>query len=119
MARPNRERIALQKQIFSKEVLAEPMKQLAQMYPPYIAEHSDELSETDKSNYKKQYTIVKKLVKQFDLPGDDFDKVAELMQEMNECGQPPKEIMEKLSPDAAGAMAGMDPSQLGDQCSIM
>lgn len=80
------------------------MKQLAAMYPAYIAEHSDTLTEAEKDSYKKQYTIVKKLNKLFSQEGgeqptqnslpalpaltahavgcrsDNFEKVSTLMQ---------------------------------------
>eukprot|EP01052_Picozoa_sp_SAG31_P034327 SAG31_NODE_3998_length_3677_cov_10.286193_3_plen_63_part_00 len=61
--------------------------------------------------------IVKKLVKLFDTEGDNANKVQELLEEMHKCGQPPKEIMDKLSRDGAGALGGVDPA--AENCSIM
>lgn len=74
-------------QMMSKEVLAEPMKQLEKLYPPWFGTHASELSKDELARYKKQYKIVQKLVQQFDNEPDDSEKISQLMQEMHDCGQ--------------------------------
>ena len=74
-------------QMMSKEVLAEPMKQLEKLYPPWFGTHASELSKDELARYKKQYKVVQKLVQQFENEPEDSDKIQQLMQEMHDCGQ--------------------------------
>ena len=74
-------------QMMSKDVLAEPMKQLEKLYPPWFGTHASELSKDELARYKKQYKIVQRLVQQFENEPDDSEKISQMMQEMHDCGQ--------------------------------
>ncbi|KAJ3003824.1 hypothetical protein NUW54_g2654 [Trametes sanguinea] len=91
-------------QLMSKEVLYEPLKELHDKFPSYLEDNASKLSEEDKKRYVAQSKIVAEIVATFEDPSySDEDpqkglKVVELMQEMQEHGSPPAEIMGPLPP---------------------
>ncbi|KAI8052031.1 Pex19 protein family-domain-containing protein [Syncephalis plumigaleata] len=110
-------------QLMTRDVLYEPMKELAEKYPAYLAEHKEKIPADTYTQYEQQYTYVNK----FSTFNDDLaaaaaevdSTISELMQKMQDCGQPPKELLEQLAP-------GMDFNEDGipnppdmEQCSIM
>ncbi|GAA5858548.1 hypothetical protein JCM8547_007355 [Rhodosporidiobolus lusitaniae] len=104
----------MMKQLMSREMLYEPLKELADKYPAYLKEHADSLSSEDLARYKKQETIVRTIVTKFEEPGADkappytpeeeevrskrMEDVVDLVAKMNECGAPPSEIMGEMPP---------------------
>lgn len=98
-------------QLMSKEVLEEPMAELAQKYPEYLANPPKDVSAADIEKYKKQHELVKQIVDVFKRPNyeDSVDgkEVARLVGEMQDLGGPPNEIMGEL-PEGfdLGALAG-------------
>ena len=109
----------MMQQMMGKDVLAEPMKQLKELYPPWFANHGAAQSTADLKRYKAQYKLVQQMCNHFDNESDDPEKISELMQQMQEHGTPPPEIMQNLSPgnvgpDGAPMMAGPN----GDQCAV-
>ncbi|KAJ2968846.1 hypothetical protein NUW54_g13102 [Trametes sanguinea] len=93
-------------QLMSKEVLYEPLKELHDKFPSYLEDNASKLSGEDKKRYVAQSKIVAEIVATFEDPSySDEDpqkglKVVELMQEMQEHGSPPAEIMGPLPPGA-------------------
>lgn len=87
-------------QLMSKEVLEEPMGELAQKYPEYLANPPKDVSAADLEKYKKQHELVKQIVDVFKRPNyeDSVDgkEVARLVGEMQDLGGPPNEIMGEL-----------------------
>ncbi|KAF9977296.1 Peroxisome chaperone and import receptor [Actinomortierella ambigua] len=94
----------MMEQLMSKDILYEPMQDLAQKYPSWLEENKGKISEEDHARYTKQYQYVKEIVEYFERP--DFDdsidsqskNVIELMQGMQDCGQPPADILDELAP---------------------
>ncbi|KAF8982835.1 Peroxisome chaperone and import receptor [Entomortierella lignicola] len=94
----------MMEQLMSKDILYEPMLDLKQKYPQWLIDNKEKLSAEDYARYEKQYGYVKEIVAFFDRP--DFDdksdaqakSVIELMQGMQDCGQPPADILEELAP---------------------
>ncbi|KAF8603583.1 Pex19-domain-containing protein [Ceratobasidium sp. AG-I] len=90
-------------QLMGKEILYEPLQELDTKFPAYFDAHP-ELSEDDKKRYKKQQELVKKILAVFERPGyTDEDaaaskEVLELMNQMQELGSPPNEIMGEVPP---------------------
>ncbi|CUM67466.1 uncharacterized protein PRCAT00005162001 [Priceomyces carsonii] len=86
-------------QLSSKEVLYEPMKDLSSKFPDYLEEKKETLSADQHDNYKKQYEISKQIVAIFEEPeyNDDDSKKREtvnsLLEELQELGQPPTELV--------------------------
>ncbi|CCG82505.1 Putative uncharacterized protein [Taphrina deformans PYCC 5710] len=102
-------------QLMSKEILYEPLLELHQKYPTWIAEHpKDEKIET----YKKQSALVAKIVAKFedreyrDEDASKKEEVMDLMSQMQDLGSPPAAIMSE-------DMGMLDPSKLDGDCSIM
>ncbi|KAI0635373.1 Pex19 protein [Trametes polyzona] len=109
-------------QLMSKEVLYEPLKELHDKFPSYLQEHAPTLSVEDKKRYESQSKVVAQIVTIFEDPTYSEDdpqkglKVVELMQEMQEYGSPPSEIMGPLPP---GFDMGADGSpKIPDNCTI-
>ena len=46
------------KQLMTKEILQEPLAELAEKYPPYLAAHGPGLSAAQRAKYTQQNTIV-------------------------------------------------------------
>ncbi|EDR10787.1 uncharacterized protein LACBIDRAFT_293286 [Laccaria bicolor S238N-H82] len=98
-------------QLMSKEVLYEPLKELAEGFPPYLTNPPSPLSPEDRSRYEKQEECVKRILAVFDKPGysdanEESNKViVDLMSEMQSYGSPPAEIMGPLPPGLDGMQA--------------
>ncbi|KAF9391265.1 Peroxisome chaperone and import receptor [Podila verticillata] len=94
----------MMEQLMSKDILYEPMLDLQQKYPQWLQDNKGEISESEYARYEKQYGYVKDIVAFFDKP--EFDdksdtqakSVIELMQNMQDCGQPPADILDELAP---------------------
>ncbi|GMK53955.1 hypothetical protein CspeluHIS016_0105410 [Cutaneotrichosporon spelunceum] len=100
-------------QLMSKEVLEEPMMELASKYPAYLEKPPAGITPTDVDKYRKQHELVKEILVVFKRPAytDDKDgkEVARLVGEMQDLGGPPNEIMGDL-PEGMdlGALGGED-----------
>lgn len=74
--------------LVTKDLLYEPMKDLADKYPKYIKENQGRDSQDDLDRYKKQYEIVLKIIVEFDKcqsnePTEEESKrIMDLMQEV-------------------------------------
>ncbi|KAF9788134.1 Pex19 protein [Thelephora terrestris] len=110
-------------QLMSKEVLYEPLKEMDEKFPSYLAENESRLPQGDKDRYKKQQEIVSQIITIFE--GNDYSeedpqigmKVMALMNEMQEYGAPPTEIMGELPPGVPVGPDGLP--QLPGECRIM
>ncbi|KAI9482364.1 Peroxisome chaperone and import receptor [Coemansia sp. RSA 1290] len=87
-------------QLMSKDVLQQPLKDLDAEYPKYLEQNKDTLSKADYDRYKQQHDYIRQILALFEKSVDDKDpQVVELMQKMQECGQPPNELLKLLAPD--------------------
>lgn len=109
-------------QLMSKEVLYEPLKEMHEKFPSYLTENENKLSQEDKNRYKKQQEIVSQIITIFetkDYSEEDPQtnlKVMALMNEMQEYGAPPTEIMGELPPGVPVGPDGLP--QLPKDCCI-
>ncbi|KAI0051537.1 Pex19 protein [Auriscalpium vulgare] len=91
-------------QLMSKDVLYEPLKELNEKFPEYLATNATKLPADDLARYKAQQASVSKIIVLFDDPSysdSDATKGAEivnLMSEMQSHGSPPAEIMGPMPP---------------------
>ncbi|WVQ83079.1 hypothetical protein IAT38_005217 [Cryptococcus sp. DSM 104549] len=108
-------------QLMTKEVLEEPMAELADKYPAYLSSPPEGTSKEDLDKYKRQSVMVTQIVETFRKPTYSDEKdgkdIARLVSEMQDLGGPPKEIMGDLP-------EGFDLGALGalgsdDGCTIM
>jgi peroxin-19 len=89
------------KQLISKDILYEPMKEMQAKYPKWLADNKSKVSAEDYQKYVQQYEYVNKIVNSYNTNPNYFDEVVNLMQAMQECGQPPEELMQQMSPEGA------------------
>ncbi|UZJ52883.1 hypothetical protein CBS101457_002203 [Exobasidium rhododendri] len=114
-------------ELMSKDVLYEPLKELKDKYPGYLANPPTLLSSEDRTRYEVQFRIVSEVIALFDDKkfdnGSEVEKsalktrVQTLMNEMQDQGAPPAEIVGDLPPEL-GNMPGLGGA--GDEnCTIM
>ncbi|KAJ4468340.1 Pex19 protein family-domain-containing protein [Lentinula aciculospora] len=94
-------------QLMSKDVLYEPLKELDDKFPPFLANPPTPVSSTDQTRYEKQYECVKRIIAIFDNPsykegGSEGAKVVDLMGELQSYGSPPESIMGSVPPELMG-----------------
>lgn len=89
----------MMQQLLSKEILYEPMKEIGGKYPNWLEEHKSALSDEEFKRYSHQYELIKDLNEVYENEPDNFNKIVDLMQRMQECGQPPNDIIRDLAPD--------------------
>lgn len=97
----------MMEQLLSKELMYEPMKQVTEKFPSWLAKNKNKLThngEWDQRN--RQYDCFKKLVKAYEEDDDDTttsveqktSRLLELMEQVQEYGQPPPEIIKEIAP---------------------
>ncbi|KAI9595529.1 Pex19 protein family-domain-containing protein [Syncephalis fuscata] len=117
-------------QLMTRDVLYEPMKELAEKYPAYLAENKDKLPDETFKQYEQQHLYVKQIVARFEVVGpskasngDEMapidTEISKLMQKMQECGQPPKELLEQMAPGMGFDEEGVPNPPDMEQCTIM
>ncbi|ERN00713.1 hypothetical protein AMTR_s00106p00092120 [Amborella trichopoda] len=86
-------------QLLSREILHEPMKEIGGRYPKWLEEHKASLSKEDYERYYHQHQLIVELNDVYENEPNNFTKIVDLMQKMQECGQPPSDIVHELAPD--------------------
>ncbi|PKI53036.1 peroxisome biogenesis protein 19-2-like [Punica granatum] len=112
----------MMQQLLSKEILYEPMKEIGEKYPKWLEDHKLTLSEEEYKRYAHQYELIKDLNEVYENEPDNFNKIVDFMQKMQECGQPPNDIVRELGPDFDISNLGqLSPEMLESQpnCCIM
>ena len=112
-------------QMMSKEVLHEPMKQIDLKYQEFFREGGTFTAEED-AQFHRQHEYVRRILQEYEKPEPNSDAVAQLMQEMQECGQPPPQIVKELAGALGGSeglqnipgLAGVDPNDPNAQCCV-
>lgn len=89
--------------MLSKDHLYEPMKAIAAKYPEYIREHESTLTALELTNYRAQQSCFERIVSLFELDPPPTMRIMEAMNEMQQYGTPPKDIV--------GDFTGFDPAQ--------
>ena len=100
------------KQLLDKDLMYEPMREVCTRFPAYLAENKERLSQEEYTRYGKQYRYFQKIVHVYETEPGNFDRLMELMQDIQEYGQPPAEIIKELAPDLQfdeGGIPIMDP----------
>lgn len=88
----------MMRQLLSKELMYEPMKQVTERFPRWLAESKEHLSDEDYNRYGHQYQYFQRIVRVYDTDPDNFPRLMELMQDIQEYGQPPADIIKELAP---------------------
>lgn len=94
----------MMRQLLSKDIMLVPMKAICDAFPEWLAVHGPELDRTQYESYGRMYQTFQKM-DTYETQPDNFPRLLELMQDMQECGNPPAEIIAKLAP---GLQMGSD-----------
>ncbi|KQK00638.1 peroxisome biogenesis protein 19-1 isoform X2 [Brachypodium distachyon] len=96
----------MMKQLLSKEILHEPMKDIVEKYPKWLEDNKSKISKEEHERYSNQLELMLKLNDVYEHEPENMSKIFEIMQNMQECGQPPSDLVQDIVPD-------LDLSKLG------
>ena len=109
----------MMKQLLAKELMYEPMKNVCDRFPIWLADSKEKLTEEEYIRYGTQYQYFQRIVDVYENDPGNFTRLQELMTEIQEFGQPPAEIIKELAPGldvddiGFGQIPGMpDPSSI-------
>ncbi len=90
----------MMEQLLSKELMYEPMKQVTDKFPEWLASKKDTLSAEEWDQRNRQYDCFRRLVQAYESEEErkETSKLLEIMQEVQEYGQPPPEIINEIAP---------------------
>mmetsp|Transcript_9944 Transcript_9944/g.25613 ORF Transcript_9944/g.25613 Transcript_9944/m.25613 type:complete len:307 (-) Transcript_9944:38-958(-) len=90
----------LMRQLLSKEVLHQPMADIAAKYPGWLEAQraAGALSAAELAKYEEQHACIRQVCALYEAEPIDFDAVVEAMQKVQAHGQPPAEIVSELAP---------------------
>ena len=100
--------LGMMEQLTSKELLYEPMLELHQKFPDWLARNKGKLKAEGYARYARQKEIVKDIVSKFEENGysDEDPKcreyIWEKMQKMQEQGAPPEDLIQNPIPGLGG-----------------
>jgi len=86
------------RQMLSKDVMYGPIKKVVEKYPEWLADNEEKLPKDEYERYGNQYQYYQRIVEVYETEPDNFARISELFQEMQEFGQPPVEIVKDLAP---------------------
>lgn len=98
---------SLMTSMLSKELICDPLQQIADNLEPWIQSQSS-LSSADRTKYEGQLAQYRKILAVYNnspdpLPEEAREEVQRLLAELHSLGQPPPEVMAKITPkDADG-----------------
>ncbi|KAG8071727.1 hypothetical protein GUJ93_ZPchr0006g42397 [Zizania palustris] len=96
----------MMQQLLSKEILYEPMKDIVEKYPKWLEDNKSKISKEEYERYQNQLELMLKLNEVYENEPGNMSKIFEIMQNMQECGQPPSDLVQEIAPD-------LDLSKLG------
>lgn len=110
---------SIMRQLLSKDVLYEPMKEIGEQYPPWLSKNRDTLEPEEYGRYERQYAYIQKICAMYENEPDNYSGLMCLLQEMQQCGQPPQEIIDHVGPPGdSAAVSGAFGSQ-NQECPMM
>lgn len=86
------------RQLLSRDLMYDPIRQICNKYPEWLADHRPNLREVEYLNYGKQYQIFQKLLAVYDIEPDNFPRLMELMFDIQQYGQIPAAIIKQIAP---------------------
>ncbi|KAF6728081.1 Peroxisomal biogenesis factor 19 [Oryzias melastigma] len=122
---------SIMQNLLSKEVLYPSLKEITTKYPEWLEANKPSLSAEDYRRYEQQSRVMGEICKLFETEEQGvenkektFESIMDLMQQLQDLGQPPKELAGDVPPGLNFDMESLNlPGGLGagapDQCSIM
>lgn len=114
--------------LMSKELLYPSLKEIVDKYPDWLTEKKSSLKPQEFECYSQQYNLMKTVCEEFEKETGDseevkketFEKVLMLMQKIQNCGNPPKELVADIGPNVPLDEHGnLQIPGMPQQCSIM
>ncbi|KAL6873354.1 Pex19 protein family domain-containing protein [Trichoderma longibrachiatum] len=108
--------MGMMEQLTNKEILYEPMKELHDKFPAWLAKNKDSVPADDLKRYMEQKVIVEEIVAKFNEPtysdsnAADREYIVDRMQKMQAAGSPPSDLVG----DMASAQEAFNSAE--DQC---
>ena len=119
----------MMQELMSKELMFEPLKDLADKYPKWLEENKSELTTDQYAQYETQLAYCKQIIALYEQDEDPakradvLKQVSTLMQKMQDCGSPPEAILKDLAPGLEFGEDGLpklgEALGQGGDCSIM
>ncbi|KAM0333402.1 hypothetical protein ACHAQA_002063 [Verticillium albo-atrum] len=91
--------MGMMEQLTNKEILYEPMKELNDKFPEWMAKNKEKTPAEDLKRYEEQQVIVKEIVAKFEEPTyadstpADREYIVQRMQKMQDAGSPPSDLV--------------------------
>ena len=83
------------------------MRSITERFPSWLAVYAEKLSREEYENYGRMYMTFQKVVMTFETDPDNFPRILELFQDLQEAGNPPIEIIKSLAPALELTSEGM------------
>ncbi|XP_070182579.1 peroxisomal biogenesis factor 19-like [Littorina saxatilis] len=119
----------LMQTLLSKNVLYPSLKEISGKYPAYMSENKSKLEASDLDLYQRQFELMTSICAVYEeeqasdmdsVKTQRFEKLLDLMQQMQELGQPPKDIVGEMAPGLEFDENGMPKIPgMGSQCRLM
>uniref|UniRef100_A0A3Q0RVS3 Peroxisomal biogenesis factor 19 n=1 Tax=Amphilophus citrinellus TaxID=61819 RepID=A0A3Q0RVS3_AMPCI len=122
---------SIMQNLLSKEVLYPSLKEITTKYPEWLDTNKPSLSTEDYQRYEQQAKIMGEICKLFEREDEGaadkestFESIMDLMQKLQDLGQPPKELAGDAPPgfnfdmDSLNLTGGLGAGS-AEQCSIM
>ncbi|XP_030631126.1 peroxisomal biogenesis factor 19 [Chanos chanos] len=118
---------SIMQNLLSKDVLYPSLKEITEKYPEWLNANRQSLPPDQYRRYEEQHRIMGEICNQFEREGDgesNFENILELMQKLQDLGQPPKELAGEAPPGLNFDMeslhlSGASGPGAADQCSVM
>ncbi|KAI9801351.1 MAG: hypothetical protein M1825_003330 [Sarcosagium campestre] len=91
--------LGMMEQLTNKEILYDPMKELHDKFPAWMAKHRDTVAKDDLKRYEEQQRVVADIVARFEADSysddraEDREYIVERMQKMQAAGSPPADLV--------------------------
>ncbi|KUI58587.1 Peroxisomal biogenesis factor 19 [Cytospora mali] len=112
--------MGMMEQLTNKDILYEPMKELNDKFPDWMAKNKDKISEEDRKRYELQEVFAREIVAKFeestyaDSNAADREYIVDRMQKMQAAGSPPPDLVGDM-PSAQEAMGAPDAESCNPQ----
>ncbi|GAX14618.1 peroxin-19 [Fistulifera solaris] len=111
---------SMMQQLLAKDLMYEPMKQVATAFPSWLQEKKSTLSEHEYQQRCQQYQCFQKLVHVYETDPTNTTQLMTLMQDVQEYGQPPNDIVQTIAPGLQWDDAtGLPKMEASEECPIM
>ena len=83
--------------LLSKDVLYEPMKEIAELYPPWLEKNGKKIPDEELRRFESQLAKTRSIIAAFEDETVEHAEIVRLLQEMQSFGNPPEEIMKEMA----------------------